>query len=297
MSTDTKTTTVPGAPAAKSASAPVATTVAAPVAAATAVAAAPAKPKQTIRQILESEGCKNELARVLPKHLTADRMARVAITALTRTPDLAKCTQESFFRCLMDLSQAGLEPDGRRAHLIPYWSNKLGAFECQLIIDYKGLVELAMRTGDVASIHADIVCDNDQFKVDLGEVVKHEIDYRKPRGAAYAVWSRVTFKGGGQKCEVMTLSDVNLIRSRSKASNSGPWVTDYNEMAKKTVFKRLSKWITLASEIHDALEQDFDGLPALAPPANTPRISSLDALTDVFEPKEAIVEPQPGTVA
>ena len=226
--------------------------------------AKPEKKALTIRDHLESKSFQEQLATVIPKHCDAERMARIAIMAMNRTPKLKECDQASFFKCLLDLSMWGLEPDGRRAHLIPFNNNKAGTVECQLIIDYKGLVELAMRSGDIASIHADMVCDNDIFEVDLGKVTKHQIDYKKPRGAAYAFWARVEFKDGGQKFEVMTREEVDAIRNRSRAGSSGPWVTDYNEMAKKTVFRRLTKWIPLSAEIRDAYERDADSFEPIA---------------------------------
>jgi recombination protein RecT len=187
--------------------------------------------------------------------MTAERFVRVALSALGRVPKLASCTPESVVKCMMTCSELGLEPDGRRAHLIPFGT------ECTLIVDYKGLVELAMRSGTVSSIFANIVCDTDEFRYLTGEIT-HEIDFRKPRGPMYAVYCIVAFKDGGKHTEVMTREDVDRIRARSKAGRSGPWVTDYDEMAKKTVFRRASKWITLSPEVQDALDrQDADPTP------------------------------------
>ncbi|WP_372899315.1 recombinase RecT [Stieleria sp.] len=216
------------------------------------------KREMSIADRLSSEMFKAELAKVLPRHVTPERMARVALTALRRTPKLAQCTQESFFKAMLDLSQWGLEPDGRRAHLIPYGK------ECQLILDYKGIVELVYRSGQVARIHSDIVRDKDDFKYDRGEIVKHEIDFRiKDRGDIYAVYCIVTFKDGAEKCEVMSTEDIEAVRKRSKASNNGPWQTDWAEMAKKTVFRRASKWLPLNAEIRDAMDRDDDGYVTL----------------------------------
>lgn len=156
---------------------------------------------------------------------------------------------------MLTCSQLGLEPDGRRAHLIPYGKT------CQLIIDYKGLVELAMRSGEVSNIHADVICENDEFLCDRGQIVKHEIDYRKERGSVFAAYAICRFKDGSEKSEVMSVMEIDAIRKRSRASGSGPWVTDYNEMAKKTVFRRLSKWLPLSSEFREALEKDADSPP------------------------------------
>jgi recombination protein RecT len=210
----------------------------------------------TIRDRLNSPTQMQEIARALPDHMSADRMARVVLTTMTKTPKLNECDPASFFQCLLSLSQWGLEPDGRHAHLIPFANNKKGTVECQLIIDYKGLVQLAMRTGKIASIHCDTVCENDEFLYDCGEVVSHKINFREPRGKAYAFVCIIKMKDGGKKCEVMTLEEVEAIRRRSRSANNGPWVTDFNEMAKKTVFRRATKWIELSAEIRDAFDHD-----------------------------------------
>ena len=213
------------------------------------------KKDTSIRGLLESPGFAKQVEKALPKHLTPDRFVRIAITALTKTPKLKDCTKESLFNALLNLSQMGLEPDGYHAHLIPYGN------QCQLIIDYKGLVDLVMRSGKVANIHADVVCDNDTFVYNMGMVEEHRIDLRKERGEVYAVYAVATFTDGSKKAEVMSRADVEAVRGRSKAGRSGPWVTDWNEMAKKTVFRRLSKWLPISPEFRDHLESDFDRYP------------------------------------
>ncbi|RRJ97827.1 hypothetical protein Ga0100231_005045 [Opitutaceae bacterium TAV4] len=220
--------------------------------------AAPKKAALTIRQNLESPAFADQIAKALPKHLTPDRFIRVAVTAMTKTPLLAQCDQASFFGALLTLSQFGLEPDGRRAHLIPFKNNKRNCYEVQLIIDYKGLAELALRSGVVSYLHADVVCENDVFEYNMGEIAKHNVNFREPRGKAYAAYAICKFKDGTAKAEVMPVADIEAIRKRSRAGQSGPWVTDWNEMAKKTVFRRLSKWLPLSPEIRDVLEKDDD---------------------------------------
>jgi recombination protein RecT len=211
-----------------------------------------AKKPKTLKGLLSDENIKNQFALALPKHLSADRFARIAITALTRTPKLQECTPESFMRCLLDLSALGIEPDGRRAHLIPYGK------ECTLILDYKGIAELVMRSGTVANIHADKVCENDQFLVDRGRIVKHSPDYSTVRGTPYVYYVLITFKDGSEKSEVMTRDEIESIRKRSRSGQSGPWVSDFDEMAKKTVFRRASKWLPLSPEVQDAVRADED---------------------------------------
>lgn len=210
----------------------------------------------TLRQQLDSPQFAAQVARALPKHLPPDRFIRVACTTVMRTPKLAQCDQASFFNALLTLSQLGIEPDGRRAHLIPFENRKRGCVECQLIIDYKGIAELVMRSGLVSTLHADIVCDKDEFEFNLGEIVKHKVNFRESRGEPYAAYCVCTFKDGTRKADVMSYNEIEAIRGRSRAGQSGPWVTDWAEMAKKTVFRRLSKWLPLSPEIRDAVEAD-----------------------------------------
>lgn len=233
-----------------------------------------AQPKQlTIKQHLMSDGLKAQIAAALPKHMSADRMARVALTTINKTPKLAQCTQESFFAALMTCSQLGLEPDGRLAHLIPYGN------QCQLIVDYKGLVDLAYRSKQVLSIHADVIYEGDEFEYDLGQVRKHtpwwcrrDKDRPESQGARIGAYCIVRMIDA-EKHEVMSVDDVDAIKKRSKSSSSGPWVTDYNEMAKKTVFKRASKWIPFSPEIRDGIVADEDEYEVVQP-----KITTFDAL-------------------
>lgn len=251
------------------------------------------KRKMTIKEWLKDDGMLAEIKRTLPKHCNADRMARVTMTALTRTPKLAECDNASFFQALLSLSQWGLEPDGRRAHLIPFENRKRGVVECQLIIDYKGLVELAYRSGVVASIHADVVCENDTFAYDMGEIIEHKIDFRNLRGKPYAAYAIARMKDGCRKCEVMSLEDVEAIRRRSKAANNGPWVTDFNEMAKKTVFRRLTKWLPLSAEIQDAVYGDDDAVADTVTVSSVPAQSLDDITLAIGGPRETNSEVQP----
>lgn len=236
----------------------------------------PNRVPQSLRQQLAGDYFKQQVALSLPKHMTADRFVRVALTAMLKTPKLSDCTPESVIQCMLNCSALGLEPDGRRAHLIPFGNT------CTLIVDYKGIVELAKRSGDVSGVFAQVVCENDSFNWENGEV-KHQIDWKRDRGAMYAAYATITFKDGSKQTDVMTKAEIDAIRRRSRAANSGPWVTDYNEMAKKTVFRRASKWITLSPEVSEALEKED------AP------FSSSTLVTDLQAPP-AVVEALPDPV-
>jgi recombination protein RecT len=250
--------------------------------------------KKDIRALIQSDQVKQQMAMVLPKHLTADRMARVACTAILKTPKLATCRPESLLQALMLCSQAGLEPDGRNAHLIPYGDI------VQVIFDWKGIVALARRNG-VQNIFADVVCENDLFAWDRdadGLHFQHKVDWRKPRGgmfAAYCIWKDADQFDG----EVMTKDEIDTIRKRSKASGSGPWVTDYNEMAKKTVVRRASKKWPLDAELAEAVNNDADSLPKVqtspAMPNFAPALPEPEDNVDL-SPSEVVQEPAPAPV-
>jgi len=215
--------------------------------------------KATLRDHLESPAFMSQIAKVLPKHLTPTRMVRVALTAMTKTPKLAECDQASFFSALLTLSQIGLEPDGRLAHLIPFANNKKGITECQLIVDWKGLAQLAYRSGLVSALHADVIYSGDLFEYSCGDLATHtphflRTDAAKPEsaGSLIGVYALAKMKDGSRAVTVLSIAEVDGIRKRSKSSGSGPWVSDYLEMAKKTAFRRLSKWLPLSSENYTA---------------------------------------------
>lgn len=210
----------------------------------------------TIRDRLNSPAQMQEIARALPKHMSADRMARVAITALTKTPKLADCEPASFFRCLLDLSAMGLEPDGKKAHLIPFENKKRGVVECQLIVGFQGYLDLAYRSGMIASVHCDVFCEGEEFVENLGKVLVHRIDRSKPRVKPIGAYCVVTFKDGTEKHEVMGRHEIEDVRKSSRSGNSGPWVTHWNEMAKKTVFRRVSKWLPTSPELQAAIDRE-----------------------------------------
>jgi recombination protein RecT len=251
----------------------------------------------TIRDRLEGDAFKQAVAKALPAHLKPDRFIRVALTAMTRTPKLAQCDQASFFQCLLTLSQYGLEPDGRRAHLIPFENRKRGVTECQLIIDWKGLSELVYRSGLVSTLHADVVREGDIFNYSMGTLKEHvphflRRDHGKPEkaGDVMAAYATATMRDGtGSKTEVMSREQIEGIRGRSRAGQSGPWTTDWDEMAKKTAFRRLSKWLPLSSELHEAVEADDDAVDiqtsvvARAEPLNPFQLP--DSAPDVEEQK------------
>ena len=260
------------------------------------------KKPNDIRTYIQSDVVKKQIAMVLPKHLTADVMARVVCTAILKTPRLAECRIESLLQSIMLLSQFGLLPDGRSAHLIPYFNTKAQCYDCQAIIDWKGKVARATENG-VENIAADVVCFNDKFTWKMtpdGLHFDHEIDFRNPdRGAMFAAY--VIWKHGGKFSGViMTKLEIDNIRKRSKSPDKGPWQTDFNEMAKKTVVHRASKLWPLDAKFAEAIEvqakvEDVIDLPAL-PVATEDEPKAIES-PDNSNPELAPAAPAPETPA
>lgn len=235
--------------------------------------------KMSNRQFLQSRTLTEQVAKALPSVFTPERFLRVTMTAFNKNPKLWESTQASIAGVVLQSAQWGLEPDGRNAHIVPY-RNKNGETEAQLQLDYKGLVALVRRSGEVASIHADTVCEADAFEYNLGEIREHRIDFRKPRGAVYAVYATARLKDGSTQSVVMTKDEVDGIAARSRSVQAAkkfggttPWDTDWSEMAKKTAFRRLSKWLPLVAEAAEAVDHDtrreFGPEPIDVTPQNT----------------------------
>lgn len=249
-----------------------------------------AKQPRTVKDLLKGEDFKKALAEILPSVMRPSRFVRAALTIMMRIPKLAECSRESFFRAMLDCAFYGLEPDGRRAHLIPYENRKMCQcghpqdqhrgqdcsqcdcrqrrvlVECQLIIDYKGLAELVRRSGDVSYIHADVVYEHDEWSYEYGTEahLKHKPNAKDRGTEKVAYYSYVRLKDGSEDFIVMNPAEVERIRRRSKAADSGPWVTDYDEMGKKTAFRRHSKWLPLSPETRRAVERDDDAVDITA---------------------------------
>lgn len=215
--------------------------------------------KRDVKSLLQSQTIIAQLQRVATKYLPADRLARLLLSAVNKTPQLLNCSPESVLQAGMTCAQLGIEPDGRHAHLIPYGQL------CQFIIDYKGLVLLGRRNG-IESIVADTIGEFDEFTYYRDELGTHFRHVPKFGGRGKTIGAYSTCKIDGQfDVEVMTAEEIESIRNRSRAGKNGPWVTDWNEMAKKTVIRRHSKRWPLLAEVAEAIvagdDDTLEGAP------------------------------------
>lgn len=204
------------------------------------------KPIDTFRDLLDK--LRPQLQLALPKHVDVGRMIRICVTTLQRNPDLLTCTQESVLGCLFQCAQLGLEPDGLLGHayLIPFKERKNGQVVrtvCTLIVGYKGLLKLARQSNEIQSISARVVYSKDEFDYEFGleDKLTHRPTHDEDPGEMTYAYAIFRYKGGGYHFDVMSKVEIDGIKKRSKTSDNGPWVTDYDEMAKKTVLRRASK--------------------------------------------------------
>lgn len=205
------------------------------------------------------ERSRSQIVAALPRHMTAERMMRVCNTAVQRTPKLLDCEPRSLIGAIVQASQLGLEPDGTLGHayLIPFNNRKSGKVECQFIPGYKGLIELARRSSQISTIYAQCVFANDawDFQFGLEPQLRHTPTSEEP-GEMIAVYAVARLRDGGAQFEWMWKRQVDAIRKSSRAANDGPWVTHYEEMAKKTALRRLCKLLPTSPELARAVALD-----------------------------------------
>jgi recombination protein RecT len=220
-----------------------------------AVAKRERNPVSEFRAFLERQ--RGQIEAALPKHIPAERMIRLACTEFSKNPALQRCSLPSVFGGIIQSAQLGLEIGVLgQAYLVPYQNRKAGVTEAQFIPGYKGLIALARRSGEVSSIETNIVYENDQFDLKLGlstEVV-HRPNLDGERGAPRLVYGVAKFKDGGHHFEWMSIAEVNRIRARSRAADSGPWVTDYEQMVRKTLIRRMANYLPMSIELGNAIQ-------------------------------------------
>jgi len=204
---------------------------------------------------------KPQIALALPSFLTPDRMMRVFLTEIRKTPTLLQCSRQSLMSCMMQSAQLGLEPGGVMGHMyfVPYKG------EATPIIGYKGLIDLARRSGQIVSISARVVYSKDEFRYAYGlnEYLEH-VPALGDRGNPTFVYAVANLVGGGHAFEVMSVEQVNAIRNRAVSymyaednqKKNSVWHLHWDEMARKTAIRRIYKYLPssiLPPEAREAL--------------------------------------------
>ena len=241
------------------------------------------------------------MSSVMPKHMSSERMYQLALSTYNQTPGLAECSPQSVLGCLMKCTALGLEPsavDGLgRAYILPYYNKKTSHKEAQLIIGYRGYIDLARRSGQIVDISARAVHQGDLFEYEFGmsEYIRHvpsaEYDGTQPLTHVYMV---AHFKDGGHYIDVMTRNEVDAVRKRSKSSSYGPWVTDYDAMARKTIIRRSFPYLPVSVEVQADVVSD-ERTPVVNGSESGPMFEFMDDQYDQQEFME--VDPETGEVS
>ena len=213
---------------------------------------------KTIFDVIQA-GAK-QFATALPKHVNSERFVRIAITTIRQNPKLAKCSQESLLGALMVSAQLGLEPGTLgQCYLIPFENKKAGTVECQFQIGYKGLIELLRRSGQLSDIYSYTVYENDDFNIEYGlsRTLTHKPNFDE-RGEIKGFYAVAILKDGAKAFEYMTKDEVvkHEEKYRKGSYKNDVWNKNFEEMAQKTVVKKLLKWLPVSVEFLEMAAKD-----------------------------------------
>ena len=245
---------------------------------------------QTLRQQIMQMEAQFQLA--MPKGMEAAQLVRDALTCLKQTPKLAECSPQSVLGALMTCSQLGLRP-GVLGHawVLPYWDSKSRTNVAQLVVGYKGYVDLAYRNPQVSSVIARTVYEGDTFDVEYGldDKLIHKPAMTGERSKPIAHYAIFKTASGGRAFWVMTEDEMQAHKRRHAPKNKqgnivGPWNSDYEAMARKTCLLRLAAWMPKSTEMAYAMEID-NGVRTNVDPS-----ASLAEVTHQYEADEPEVE-------
>lgn len=195
---------------------------------------------------------KKQLAFALPRHMNAERLARIAVTEWNQNENIQKCSLMSFLKCLMISAQLGLEPNVLgQCYFVPYGST------VNLIVGYRGMIDIAQRSGKIKSIEARVIHENDYCEVNFGtdSGIIHKYDLKSDRGAPVAYYAVAKLAGGGTQFDIMSWQEIEEIR-KEHAKHSKIWEKHFDEMAKKTVIRRIFKYLPVSIEVQKAASLD-----------------------------------------
>jgi recombination protein RecT len=215
----------------------------------TQVAEKPRTPNQLVGDYLDK--MMPSISAVLPKHVTADRMTRIALNVIRSNPKLLECDINSLMGAVMESAKLGLEPGLMgQSYLLPFKNNKTNRMEAQFIIGYKGLIDLVRRSGQISTIEARTVFENDEFEYEYG---LNDKLIHKPamddKGAPVAYYAIAKMKDGGYSFLVMSHKEAEKYRDKyAKSKNFGPWKDEFDAMARKSVLRQLIKYLPISVE-------------------------------------------------
>lgn len=242
---------------------------------------------------------KPALKQIAAESIDLSRLYRVIVGCVATTPGLQRCSVSSIMRCMQQAAEVGLEPGGALglAYLVPFNNSKTGGSDCQFIIGYRGFIELARRSGFVRTVEAYAVYEGDVWEYEQGlkPVLRHipGTAERDPSKLTH-VYAVARYKDGSSQADVMTRQDVERIRTRSNAGQSGPWKTDYEEMAKKTAVRRLCKYLPRSIQLERGFVQETRNEMSDTPDIPLTLVSADDEFDN---PLDADITEEPSSVS
>lgn len=249
--------------------------------------------KKTMQAYIKS--MEGEIKKALPSVITPERFTRMVLSAISTNPKLGSCTPSSFLGAMMSAAQLGLEPNTPlgQAYILPY-QNK-GVLEAQFQLGYKGLIDLAYRSGEVELVQAHVVYEHDEFTCEFGlEPKLVHIPADRDRGNAIKVYAMFKTKSGGYGFEVMSMDDVKLHAqkySKAYSSSFSPWATNFEEMAKKTVLKKCLKYAPLKSDFVKGIVSDGSVKNEVAEDMyDVPNVITYEGEYTIIDPETGEVE-------
>lgn len=212
------------------------------------------KPTKAMTLAHSLESYRHEIMRALPRHVSPDRMLRMALTSARKNPELLNCDQTSFLGAVVQAAQLGLEPDTvlGQCYLIPFNNNKTGKKEVNFMPGYRGYMDLIYRVPKHPILTPVVVHEGDEFDYERGLTPKlfHKPMPHDARPKLTHVYCVASFPDGRKEFDIMTRQEIEERRARSKALKFSPWNTDYDAMAMKSVIRRMSKFLPMSAEIN-----------------------------------------------
>ena len=191
---------------------------------------------------------------VLPAHIPPAKFMRTVVGAVQNNPDILDCNRQSIFSACQKAAQDGLVLDGREAALVPFKRS------CQYMPMVAGILKKLRNSGQLSTITAQVVCENDVFSYNpaMDDVPNHSPDWFGDRGAMIGVYAVAKMKDGGIVVEVMNMAQISKVRRVSRSSEKGPWAEWPEEMAKKSVLRRISKYLPSSADVDQMFEHDSE---------------------------------------
>jgi len=217
-----------------------------------------AQKAKSIEQVLQQNA--EKIKATLPRHITVDKMIAIVMNSIRRTPKIAECTPISVYSCVMQAAQLGIPPDDIRglAYIIPFWNKHKNSYEAQLMPGYKGFIQLAKESGEIVDCYSRVVYSREPFTIREGteRILEHTPLPPHQRGEVIGAYTVLQLRNGIKTFTFMWEEEIQACRRRSKAANDGPWVTDTDEMRKKTTIRRAMKTLNLSPTIDKAVALD-----------------------------------------